>query len=385
MAGHKSVLVIQSDWHDTLRNNDSTAWILRKPLGEKAEYGKIGGSAADDIFTVQSRTERTLSVTHKPSGLTTVFVSPVSTFNRIHSKSVICLDVADGGLGISVCTENKLAVWETETGEVRRSLEGHVFDVYTCRLFPSGIVVLSGGGDMQLRIWDAATGACPVVLKGHTAAVLDTAIVDRGKNIVSVSKDGTAKLWNCGQVKCIATLLSVECPINCCAITDVTGLVDLPAPMEEPDELEHCTSGKLLLVGCEDGKVFLVGVESRSVIGSFALGQNVLCVCWASPTVGVIGLSDGQLVAIDAMTPSKRPLSHDSSSPVESMAAYKGGVLVGRRDGLCQFYSLDGTSPFQLTGSDCDPVYKISSDSNNIYTACRDGLIRKYRGRDLNL
>ena len=70
----------------------------------------------------------------------------------------------------------------------QRTLEGHLFDVYTCRLFPSGVVVLSGGGDMQLRIWDAATGSCPVVLKGHTAAVLDTAIVDRGKNIVSVSK-----------------------------------------------------------------------------------------------------------------------------------------------------------------------------------------------------
>lgn len=70
----------------------------------------------------------------------------------------------------------------------QRLLEGHFFDVYTCRLFPSGIVVLSGGGDMQLRIWDAATGQCPVVLKGHTGAVLDTAFIDRGKNVISVSK-----------------------------------------------------------------------------------------------------------------------------------------------------------------------------------------------------
>lgn len=70
----------------------------------------------------------------------------------------------------------------------QRELEGHLFDAYTCRLFPSGVVVLSGGADMQLRIWDAATGLCPVVLKGHVGTIMDTAIVDRGRNVISVSK-----------------------------------------------------------------------------------------------------------------------------------------------------------------------------------------------------
>ncbi|XP_069176107.1 proteasomal ATPase-associated factor 1 isoform X2 [Procambarus clarkii] len=326
-----------------------------------------------------------ISVTHQPSGLSTVFIAPVATFSGIHSKSVLCVSVADGGLGVSVCTDNKLQVWETKTGIVRRVLEGHLFDVYTCCLFPSGIVVLSGGGDMQLRIWDAATGACPVVLKGHTGAVLDTAIVDRGKNVISVSKDGQAKLWNCGQAKCIATLLSAESIINCCAICDVTGVINLPAPAEIPDELEYDTAGKVLLVGCEDGQVYLVAVESRSIMGSFSVGATVLSVCWASPTVGVVGLSDGCLKIIDAVSLTTRPLAHHSASQVESLTPHRGGVLAGRRDGTCQFYKLDGSSPYQLTGSDCDPIYKIASDSNYIYTACRDGIIRKYRSRDIDV
>lgn len=66
------------------------------------------------------------------------------------------------------------------------------------------------------------------------------------------------------------------------------------------DELEHCTAGKLLLVGCEEGTVYLVAVESRSLMGSFSVGATVLSVCWASPTLGVVGLSDGRLVIIDA-------------------------------------------------------------------------------------
>lgn len=78
-----------------------------------------------------------------------------------------------------------------------------------------------------------------------------------------------------------------------------------------------------------------------------------------------------------------RPLAHHSASPVECMTPFHGGVLVGRHDGLCQYYNLDGTSSYQLTGSDCDPIYRIAVDSEHMYTACRDGMIRKYRSRDI--
>ena len=51
----------------------------------------------------------------------------------------------------------------------QRDLEGHYGDVYTCRFFPSGIVVLSGGADMQLKVWSAETGKCAANIIGHTA------------------------------------------------------------------------------------------------------------------------------------------------------------------------------------------------------------------------
>jgi proteasomal ATPase-associated factor 1 len=121
------------------------------------------------------------------------------------------LDVSEGGLGISVCQNNQIRIWETESGNVRvskidetiglvrsdlrismsffqRTLEGHVGDVYSCRLFPSGVVALTAGADMRLKIWSAETGQSPVTLIGHTAAIQDTCIVDRGRNVISVSK-----------------------------------------------------------------------------------------------------------------------------------------------------------------------------------------------------
>lgn len=55
---------------------------------------------------------------------------------------------------------------------MQRVLEGHVGDVYTCRFFPSGIVILSGGADLQLKIWSALDGSCPRTLTGHTRGKL---------------------------------------------------------------------------------------------------------------------------------------------------------------------------------------------------------------------
>jgi len=52
---------------------------------------------------------------------------------------------------------------------MQRRLEGHYGDVYTCRFFPSGVVILSGGADTQLKIWSAETGQCAATLTGHAA------------------------------------------------------------------------------------------------------------------------------------------------------------------------------------------------------------------------
>lgn len=52
----------------------------------------------------------------------------------------------------------------------QRVLEGHVFDV-VLQVFPSGLVVLSGGMDAQLKIWSAEDASCVVTFKGHKGGI----------------------------------------------------------------------------------------------------------------------------------------------------------------------------------------------------------------------
>ena len=48
-------------------------------------------------------------------------------------------------------------------------------------------------------------------------------------------------------------------------------------------------------------------------------------------------------------------------------------------DGSCFLVSEDLSCPLELSGPDCDPVYRAATDGTFIYTVCRDGAIRKYR------
>lgn len=387
-------IAIQNDWNSALQNENGTAWCSYKYIGETSVQCTIKSLGRDTkVFEVTpnvlsaSRISATvIQITHPESNSTCFFKSPDSEFVNIHKKSVVSLDASPGGLGVSVCTENKLLVWETSTGDVRRVLEGHAADVYRCALFPSGIVVLSGGADMVLKIWSAETGQCPVTLRGHTAAVTDFCIVDRGKNIISVSKDGTAKLWSCGQAACLGTLVKLDGDINCCSISVADESLDVGKRTDPAQEHEVGTENKILLVGCETGIVCCISVYSKKKLFSVKSPSAVNSVKFHTRNNVLVGCQDGSIHLYNLKTSDCLLTLMESSSPVLCLLVHDSGVVfVGRADGTCICYKSvaqdnDSTAKrLQFTGSDFDPIYGISSDGKKIYTACRDGIIRSYK------
>lgn len=385
----KPVLSIQCNWNEALRERNGDAWVTCKSRGQPGIHGKLKrtGSSPDGDpivsttgkFRVTGLTKGTINISHTDPNCHTCFIAPTTAFANVHNKSVACLDVTKGHLGVSASGTNEIRVWDSRTGEVRRELEGHVWDVYTCRFFPSGVVVLSGGADMQLKIWSAETGKCPVTLKGHSAAIHDTCIVEQGRNVISVSKDGTAKLWDCGKSACLGTLTDIEhdC-INCCALGPAA--INLGTRDEEANEREVATDGKLLVVGTEAGKLRGIGVHSRKTVFELGHPGAINCCCFLGQNRFLFGTQDGNVSLIDVRQTKEPSITwKNSSSPVLCLLPYKQGFMAGRADGSCNFEALVGAESFSLTGPDCEPVYRVAYDGESFYTACRDGLIRKYR------
>ncbi|KAB0396329.1 hypothetical protein E2I00_018941, partial [Balaenoptera physalus] len=273
-------------------------------------------------------------------------------------KQITCLDISSGGgLGVSSSTDGSMKIWQASNGELRRVLEGHVFDVNCCRFFPSGLVVLSGGMDAQLKIWSAEDASCVVTFKGHKGGILDTAIVDRGRNVVSGSRDGTARLWDCGRSACLGVIADCGSSINGVAVGTADNSINLGSPEQMPSERE----------------VFLF-------IGSDAFN----CCTFLSGFLLLAGTQDGNIYQLDVRSP-RAPVQviHRSGAPVMSLLSFRDGFIASQGDGSCFIVQQDLDYVIELTGADCDPVYKVATWEKQIYTCCRDGLVRRYQLSDL--
>ena len=372
------------DWNKCLGGEGGSAWLLLKERGQPAVSRKMRRrgevvECEEEGWRVESVSEAVLRVL-LPGPERTVYLVAPSDSHSVAGR-VTSLDVSGGGLGLFSAGSSSVSVMDTRAGTVRRELEGHLGDVYTARIFPSGVVALTGGADMRLKIWSMQTGDCPVTLSGHTGPVMDTAIVSRGKNIVSVSKDGTARLWSCGQANCLGVLLTLTETINCCHLAERTMFHPLETEAAS-DPAEVDTEDKVLAVGGEEGTVSVVSVSSRAVLHSSRLDSPVNAVLLTEDKL-YVGCQDG---AVHIISQAGTEVIRASTSPVLSMMrlASTHQVLVSRQDGSVSLYLAQAR--VELTGSDTDPVYCLAEDEDHVYTGCRDGEVRKYDRRTvLNL
>lgn len=393
-----AVLYVQCDWQEVLREDDGKAWITFKKRGEKGQRAFLKQMGMDedlpcvkatsDEFCVGNGQKNMIEVNIKGSPLRFKVVPPQRVFESVHTKQINGLDVSDGGLGVST-GDDGLFVWETSRGLVRRSLDGHVGDVYTARLFPSGIVVLTAGADMRVKIWSAEDGSCPVTLTGHTAAITHTAIVDEGKNIVTVSKDGTVRLWSCGKKRCIEPVVRIQECINCCDILQTDDYSNILSSIDDSmDEDEVGTEDKIVACGCESGNVYLIALRRREVITSKKLNSAVNCVKFLGDGRVVAGCQDGSITILSLTELQVVDQIHDSDSSLLNVLQLRQGFLAGKYDGSCIWYGLADNGSVNnnrivLTGADVDPINGIATDGTYIFTGARDGAIRKYALSDM--
>ncbi|CAH2225749.1 proteasomal ATPase-associated factor 1 [Pelobates cultripes] len=388
-------IFIQSDWQQALRKADGEAWVSCKIAGKPTIYGclKCLGVGSDGIphitssdeFVVHAVTKKSISVSCPSENTSSKFLSPYTGFARIHGKSITCMDVSSGGgLGLSTSTDGSMKIWQTNNGEIRRVLEGHIYDVNCCMFFPSGMVVLSGGMDSQIKIWSVEDASCPVTFKGHQAGILDLAVVDRGRNVLSCSRDGTARLWDCGRSSCLAVVAECGVPINgmCIGVPDNT--VNLGSHEEPPSDREVGTGGKLLLLAREDKKLQGVSVQSRTPIFVFDGSDAFNCCTFLSSMSVLAGTQDGNIYTLDVRN-TRTPVQTlcKSGAPVLSLMPFGEGFIASQGDGTCFVLQQDSAQVLELIGPDYDPVYKVAAMDKLVYTCCRDGIIRKYQLTDL--
>ncbi|OTB09416.1 hypothetical protein M426DRAFT_79156 [Hypoxylon sp. CI-4A] len=136
-------------------------------------------------------------------------VKPSHVAFAAHPRHVItCLQFDEDKI-ITGSDDMLIHVYDTNTGKLRRRLEGHEGGVWALQY--EGNVLVSGSTDRSVRVWDIEKGLCTQVFYGHTSTVrclqilmpTDTGKMENGQSvmmppkplIITGSRDSQLRVW----------------------------------------------------------------------------------------------------------------------------------------------------------------------------------------------
>ncbi|GAK50003.1 serine/threonine protein kinase with WD40 repeats [Candidatus Moduliflexus flocculans] len=113
-----------------------------------------------------------------------------------HQEIVTALAITSAGTHlVSGSADKTVRLWNLRTGECLRVFTGHDGQISTVAITPNARYILSGSLDKTLRVWDSATGICVRILSGHAESIAAAAMTDDGHIAFSAGKDKTFRIW----------------------------------------------------------------------------------------------------------------------------------------------------------------------------------------------
>ena len=131
------------------------------------------------------------------------------------NKTVFGVAVStDGHLIATSGEDTTVRIWDTHSGQLLHTLEGHTGTVYTVAFSSDGNLLSSASLDGTVRLWDVRSGATQHVFLHERATVC--AFSPSGNRLATGAWDGSVKMWDLREG---ATLYTVR-PHNdiCCQI-----------------------------------------------------------------------------------------------------------------------------------------------------------------------
>ena len=136
-------------------------------------------------------------------------------------------------------------LWDSSSGALIHSLEGHTDYVESAVFSPDGTKILTASWDKTARLWDSSSGALIHSLEGHTDYVNSAVFSPDGTKILTASDDKTARLWESSSGTLLHSLEGHTSYVNS-AVFSPDGTKILTASWDETARLWDSSSGALI-------------------------------------------------------------------------------------------------------------------------------------------
>lgn len=128
-----------------------------------------------------------------------------------HTSPVNAVVFAESGKSIAGGGhDGKIIVWNTETGALKGTLEGHALGITGLSVSADGSRLLSASIDKTLRLWNLDTMTEVKVYEEHQGPVYAAALSPDGKTAISAGREGTLIQWNLAEAKPIRAIRAVR-------------------------------------------------------------------------------------------------------------------------------------------------------------------------------
>ncbi|MCI4061086.1 NB-ARC domain-containing protein [Micromonospora sp. R77] len=113
-----------------------------------------------------------------------------------HDGAVLAVAMASDGAWLATSGEDaKVRLWDSATGQIRATLDGHTGPVRLIRLSADDKRVVTASGD-DVRIWEASSGRMLMRLPVQGGVVNDLALAADGTWVVTAGSDPAARIWD---------------------------------------------------------------------------------------------------------------------------------------------------------------------------------------------
>ncbi|KAJ9106309.1 hypothetical protein QFC21_001454 [Naganishia friedmannii] len=191
-----------------------------------------------------------------------------------HTNGIMCLQFHQNlstpsyPVLITGSYDRTVRVWNLDTGETVRVLQGHTRAVRALQF--DQVMLITGSMDRTLKVWNWRTGECVRTLEGHTDGVV---CLNYNKGtLASGSADAVIKIWNIATGDCYA-LRGHQGWVNSVLLWDGKGSPSEQSVQDASPSTSAQPSGadskSFLFSASDDGTIKLWDLQQRACIKTF--------------------------------------------------------------------------------------------------------------------